>query len=1248
MGLFSCFQLKCVAAAMAFGLLGGAVMANGYHLRERLHEGVPTAAVLTPGEGGGAQAVSGRVAKGPNSLLLLNADLHWALEVEGDAFIEFWLSPDHQGGWPAGAGWDGVSAAEVTICRFIRGGVAYRLYKAAGESVLRLDTEGGESIWRYPVYHWTRANWSNRNWHYLNIGLSADAITLAVDGFPAQPAGPSPRSPGRLTGFTLAGGPGTAYADLHIVAGAAPTGDRLRTRYRTLYRGQPLLHKPTVTVPWIADPPSLDAPVNDEHYAAFATLPAFKRARSGSLSGSYEGSGIAGYVGYDDENFYLALATPYAGELTASHWGYHDAPVWREESYEIFVCPPWTGTPDYVQLVGNPYGDTADLMSADLSWNGRWFWEGRIEAGRWCGVLQMPFAGVNFPNPGRFDVWTMNLFNSRARIAWNPASTYQDHQAFGTLRFDRDAPVVRPGALEIAGGRARMPIQILGRGPARELTVEMEVFGAQDILPAVASQKIFRLAEGESAADELVVEISDIPEGILAVSVRAGDDLLYYQAGDFPFAEPVTRPPSAPAPAAVAPPPDPTAVPGEPKELTEEEAAYARQWSAEELGRELLAMPEWHGSNLGRSDQVMAPWTPLEVSEQAIHCWGRTYRYDQTLFPVSMRSLDEELLSGAPTLELTSGGVVYRFREGQVELTRESEVLVRAVSEGMAGPFTVRIETAYEFDGMAKVTLRLAGPPDLAAERLELVFPIADAKSRLFHYIGIGGHPPSTDAGYLPAEGLSLDQFRPLVWLGDTRTGFCWFAEGMKHWPIKDEEGIQVIRPAADGGVGLRVKLADKPFAVGVPLEIVFGMQATPTRPRKEEWRRQSDRSTMDWQWFWGDGQYYPFQKNPEPARRHVAARRAMGREVMPCSSLLFYGQYRFFEGRFGLIEDPGLMHRENLLWGALWRARRPNERLPDLPVMPERHTATGDWFGKKFQPLGIPRFCAASSFQDYYLWRLKKLVDETGLGALYLDQPTEACGNYRHGCGYINYRGEWSAAFPIFAMRDMIKRIRQVLYDAHGDARIRFHMSNQILVPVLSLSDTFWDGENYKYGPLRVGEFYSETLSEGRMLAQHIGLPFGFAPDLLPEFSSTYAPSPASVRDMLGMFWVHDSNVSPMHTAHNLLVQFLQGKRLSYPLDKMAVAYFWDENEQIQCDTAAIRYILHYDREQALLILFNWSAEVVEAEIALSPEAIFGAGATPTPVLTDALTGEQINHPGPRYRVPVAPRDFRMLEVRP
>lgn len=732
-------------------------------------------------------------------------------------------------------------------------------------------------------------------------------------------------------------------------------------------------------------------------------------------------------------------------------------------------------------------------------------------------------------------------------------------------------------------------------------------------------------------------------------------------------------------------------------------SAYARKWTRAELEETLKASKEWLGNTLGKDEVAPPPWTPMTAAGQSVGCWGKLYRYENTLLPVSMLSQETELLSGKPTVRVKSGGRWLEFGKAEVSVERKHDGLVRVKTVSRAAPYTLELDTGYEFDGMGKVRMRLSSADGSGAEGLLLDLPLQASHSVLFHVTGSrsdinvdgqlirgAAYAPMSDSGPVKAEGVKLDAFREIIWLGDRKVGFCWFADSVEGWPIRDEADIQVITPEAGGGRSLRIKFADRPFSLGEPHEWVFGIQATPMRPRPADfrtrvgWENRTNNCPIQLRWRWGDGCYYPFQDTyPEQARAEVEKERARGKEIMPTSSVEYFGMHRYAKNAYGPVSGPGLIQREVMLlkeqWDQMRKVKEPPEaalaqkkralsrqanRLPgghsveELLALP-RHTAPGnDWDGALWKPDTYPeRFCYSSSFQDYYVWKLHELVRRTGLSSIYLDQQLYACVNPDHACGYINCTGEWTGQGNVFAMREMAKRIYIVFSRLNGrEPLVMWHCSQQMVIPAMSFSSIYFDGEKYtspNHARSIVGnEFYSGILTEEVMQVQHMGRPFGFIADFLPQITSVAArglppssPTVATTRDMMGLLMLHDSHLEGGNTSyHPALVDRIVGARLSYPLDKMKVAYYWEAGSGVTTAPGTVKSILHYDGRKALLILFNWGDETVLSETRLDPARlgvrIGGLQAK------DVLTGETIETRGQTLQADLLPRDFRMLDV--
>lgn len=1233
-------KLNRIAALAAGLMLHLQIAVPAAPVVEDLGEGKITAGKLS---GGKAETLAGRQSA-RKSTLLTSGQASWSLPAGAPVLAEFWVRP-----WS----WDAYAQQPIEVASFaLDSGQRVSLRKRPGAATLELRVADAV-VGTMPIYTWeeTQAERGNGQqtrpaaWHQVAVELGERKISWAVDGF-AGPVNGGVLRPWKSGRLVLGDKKqATAYSDLVLRAGVqmAQTPESLRRQFKLSYSRVPDLRASLVSVPYVPAAPTDETALRDWVRENGAKLVAFTSIKGNRLLAEP----LTGYIAYDDRQTYLLLTTPYQGELNVARIGRKDGPLWAQESYEMFLHPPLTGVPDYIQLIGNPLGDQTDLRPSrsGAAWNGQWQWQVSRAPDVWEGLLVAPFQGLDLPNPGDSAVWTGNIFNTEAGAVWAwTGSAYNDTGAFGTLRFSRQAPVIRPDNPVLQGDSLSLPVTIRAPHQSGRFQATLEVYAEGGILPVAQAQQELNLAAGGEGRADLKIPLADAENGLAVITVRDGDELVYSKSFRLPVEAPRVRAglKAVSAPAAT-------------NETTQSTPAPLPELPAEVLAETLRNERQWKNTRLGLTEKVPSPWTPVQAFDGIVELWNRRYDLKDALFPQQVMSAGKSLLAAPMRLRLRQGEREVVFSKAQnSETIQENETGAAVRASQVEGGVKVSVTSEIEFDGMAKITLELQSADEAATfDGLTLEIPLRAEAAKLFHYsASYSGHNPHSDSGAVPAEGFKLDRLREIVWLGGSREGLTWFSEGTENWPLWDEKNIIVLEAENAGSRVLRIKLGERPFRLEQPLKIVFGLQATPMRPRPENFRLLSDKRSQYFPWTRGDGHYIPWTMYPEAPRQQVQEYRQQGREVMPVSSVRFYGRYHFAENDFYKLPESlaGLNRPEVYLWSGLWQISG-SEPLT-LPNLPTQQMAAGNWRGRKFAPSDLVNFCPNSTFQDFYLWKLHNTIEETDLGALYLDQPLFRCANRAHGCGYQNYNGEWVGHAPIFAMRDMAKRIRQLFYDKHGKALIRWHSSNHLIIPSLAYADVNWDGENYLWGPLKVGEFYSKTLPLDRMQVQHSGLPFGFAPDLLPEFGSTEgdrtrnAPSPASIRDMMGFFMVHDSTSSSAWTSHPALVDEIQRRRLEFPFEGTSAIYYWENDPRVQIQPGDVLPIAHVrPGGDMLYILFNNSDAPATSRTAFDLKALgFPAGEKVTVV--DFYNNRPLGTTTGELVVDVAPRDFRMLRL--
>jgi hypothetical protein len=137
-------------------------------------------------------------------------------------------------------------------------------------------------------------------------------------------------------------------------------------------------------------------------------------------------------------------------------------------------------------------------------------------------------------------------------------------------------------------------------------------------------------------------------------------------------------------------------------------------------------------------------------------------------------------------------------------------------------------------------------------QKLWIEIPLKDAETPLMHTIGDGlrhNYSGSTPVG----QGIIWDgskvhrsqpwrnAFVPYVWLGGAERGLAFFAENDKGWVTeKDKSEMPTHELVREGDhLILRVYLVNKPVTLTKARSLVFGLQASPTKPMPPDWRKR-------------------------------------------------------------------------------------------------------------------------------------------------------------------------------------------------------------------------------------------------------------------------------------------------------------------------------------------------------------------------------------------------------------------------
>lgn len=499
--------------------------------------------------------------------------------------------------------------------------------------------------------------------------------------------------------------------------------------------------------------------------------------------------------------------------------------------------------------------------------------------------------------------------------------------------------------------------------------------------------------------------------------------------------------------------------------------------------------PTWLGSKEGITDKVLSPWTPLAVKEGKtviVSCWGRTYEFGSEPFLSKIVTAKRSLLAAPIRLLARANGKEQKWRGEVIKVLSQTSAKVclkqRAISDNLI--FTA--EATVEYDGMVRFDWQLEPRGEVKLDELTFEIPLrAEHANYLYYFPDYRTHWYHHKPGALPKNGFIMG-FVPVLWLGDDERGLMWFCESDKNWFSAQPDQVTKVLPEGNQ-VTMRLRIVDKPMKLSpegnILLTYTFGLMATPVKPVTEdawdyrifhisqstfgvETRLRIPETTLDElakagvrtvaiHEHWTDIEAYTKTTYGDDLRRLVQACHQRGIKV-----LLYFGF---------LMSDLAPEWSE---WSdeCLVEPRYGYDPY-NYPPQPKQRALV---------------VCYRSVWQDFLVDGIAKVMDDFDVDGVYLDGTADPwpCRNTKHGCGYerndpsaplmwfnaklrdpnekwyVSADGKVAATFPIFPVRETMKRIYTVVKTRKPDGQVNVHQSGY-MTPALAYATSYWDGEH-------------------------------------------------------------------------------------------------------------------------------------------------------------------------------------------
>lgn len=612
----------------------------------------------------------------------------------------------------------------------------------------------------------------------------------------------------------------------------------------------------------------------------------------------------------------------------------------------------------------------------------------------------------------------------------------------------------------------------------------------------------------------------------------------------------------------------------------------------------------WWKTPHGSIERVMAPWTPVTYSKGTFSVWGREMRIGPAGLPAQITSQGLPLLAGPANLVavLADGRQV---GAGKPELKTLSTADHRAVVQATSRLEDMVIETrvTVEFDGMYKVEMQLNPGKPLAIRSLRVVTPLLPAAADYLHAAGEGirtgffyGPLPKDKRGRIwdgrvvDSQPMRVGSFFPYLWVGSTKGGLSWFADGDNGWePANHTPAIEFRRDSGKStdlvlnlySEPLTVSLPRQPLILSVPRTIVFAFQASPVKPLHTGWRMDS--------WWTGDtfrdfscsGDIIwtarPFTLDKEKCRQMVAAQHKGGSYSLGLPA-----------EKYPSTAVPYFIH----------------EGLPGF--LPEMAYFAEEWLTTVSQSGSSGGGCLAygTSVNDYMIHNLYLWAKECGIDGYYIDNMRPiACGNMEAGRGWRLPDGRVQPTYQMFGTRDYFLRMRAAFLEANGRSKIVLHMTNNMILPWVGPADIGYDGEHHVIYPEMEKDFM-DFWGLDRLRSDYGGA-LGVAVNFMHEYQGPWGKLELAkaMRAYTGLVALQDA--LPSGNANGLNQTFWQA-RDHYGITDPAVRFigYWDTDAGVTCVTKDVHVAAWVRPGKALLLVVNKGAKTL-ATVTLDPKKL-------------------------------------------
>ncbi len=633
--------------------------------------------------------------------------------------------------------------------------------------------------------------------------------------------------------------------------------------------------------------------------------------------------------------------------------------------------------------------------------------------------------------------------------------------------------------------------------------------------------------------------------------------------------------------------------------------------------------------------KIMNVYDPVQLTMSnenlTFSVWNRTYTFNKnSVMPSSIVSAGKEILAGPITFNVVINGKTEKFSDAYFcDIVDEdnSEECKTAVTTASAGRLIVNTTHSVEVDGCDIINLTIApqgkkiseffGLSEEEAEvfclnQFHLDVPVKKEYIKYFQVYDCGEyngnmygkkkHIPNDHlhtSATIPEGGMNFS-FKEQIYLSGKDVGIGFFFRSDENWNYCDSNMAFEIIDCEDKYI-LRFHIFDsEPYSwryKGLnnekwkelyPITFKFGMQVTPIKPAPLELTVERNLH------------FDCYKRIKENHDEYLSRPISEGETEIAFDRLKRLGvKVLYIHEKWNDIQNSFLLTSatSNRLKYIIEEChKRDIKVIPyfgyEISTLSPLYNKIGDKYYRyrkerldlHWQWYRTPEqralfVCMGSNWPEIFYEGLKNLIEKYNFDGFYFDgtcMPTPCCRG-DHGCGYVDEYGELQVTYPVFEIREFMKKIYKLVSSRGGIVNI--HLGGSHNLAAMGFCDSIWDGEVFQSMLLK-GEL--EEMPDELLRAQ-----FDHHNTGVPMQALCYSNPPSwTFNSAIGMMLLHGSFPKPNDIAEPLeIMSKLWDIFDSFKSAEVEWKPYYNPSGRVVCETNGVR-VSCYEKENEILAI--------------------------------------------------------------